>query len=25
LRMRQRHPDKVFISRRIGFLDKKRW
>jgi hypothetical protein len=25
LRMRQRHPDKVFVSRRIGFLDKKRW
>lgn len=25
LRMRQLHPDKVFISRRIGFLDKKRW
>jgi hypothetical protein len=25
LRMRQRHSDKVFVSRRIGFLDKKRW
>jgi len=24
-RLRERHPDKVFFSRRIGFLDRKRW
>jgi hypothetical protein len=25
LKIRQRHPEKVFFSRRIGFLEKKRW